>query len=217
MVPEVTAMVGCAQNRYHEFDVWGHTLAVVDAAPEALKLAAFFHDIAKPTTKGTHPCTGDATFYSHEVVGAEITYSRLAVLLPELAGITAHLVRHHYVRYDSTWDNTTVRRWVRKVCPENVSAILALARADIAGKGEAKEPLDAQLIDDLESRISALPPPLPPRKVLAVSGTDVMRVTGLSPGPLVGQTLRELELRVGSGELPNTTKALLAWLDRAKS
>src|SRR6266404_203920 len=50
VIPELLESVGFAQNRYHRWDVWRHTLRCVDAAPPDLivRLAALLHDVAKP-------------------------------------------------------------------------------------------------------------------------------------------------------------------------
>ena len=68
ILPSMARTVGVEQNEWHAYDVYQHTLATVDAAPAGdlvLRLAALFHDIAKPQTKdGPH-------FYRHEIVGEE--------------------------------------------------------------------------------------------------------------------------------------------------
>jgi tRNA nucleotidyltransferase/poly(A) polymerase len=68
--PEVAAGFGVEQNEWHAHDVYYHSLATLDAAPpgdQTLRLAALFHDVAKPQTKdGPH-------FYRHEIVGEDVT------------------------------------------------------------------------------------------------------------------------------------------------
>ena len=73
IIPELLPAFGCGQNKYHEHDVWCHTLLVTDATPntELLRLAGMLHDVSKPSVKGAHPVTGEATFYEHEKVGAD--------------------------------------------------------------------------------------------------------------------------------------------------
>src|SRR6202021_2872622 len=46
--PELGEAVGCEQNKWHAFDVWGHTMACLDACkPEpVLRVAALLHDVA---------------------------------------------------------------------------------------------------------------------------------------------------------------------------
>src|SRR5207344_2211850 len=128
LAPEFLPLEGCEQNRYHAFDVWGHTMRVLDAAPcadVALRFAGLFHDIAKPQTKGVHPTTGEATFYNHEEVGAEVTdgiLHRLKFSNEERERIVHH-VRWHLIPYEPGWSAAAIRRWVRRVGLANVPSI----------------------------------------------------------------------------------------------
>lgn len=217
--PEFLPTVGCTQNRYHGLDVWGHTTAVVDSVPVGnllLRIAALFHDIGKPATKGENPKTGQATFYGHEDVGAEMTEAILRRLTFSNTEITrvCHLVRHHLVRYEPGDSKASIRRWVRKAGPENVVSLLTLARADIAGKGNAAEPRDASAIDELEARLVDLKVEEIPTSAaqLAINGRDVMDHLGIGPGPAVGQHLKRLLDLVTEDPVANTRDALLSAL-----
>jgi tRNA nucleotidyltransferase (CCA-adding enzyme) len=158
LVPEMLPMRGCTQNRYHSYDVWNHSLAVLNSVPAGdtgLRFAALFHDIAKPATKGVHPVTGEATFYNHEEVGAEMTngiLQRLKFSNEERERIVHH-VRWHLIPYEPGMSAAAIRRWVRKVGLANVPSICALGRADIAGKGKLMEARGVAL-DELEARIA---------------------------------------------------------------
>ncbi len=72
--PELVEGIGVEQNEWHAYDVWGHSLADLDAAPAGdltLRLAALLHDVGKPRTKdGPH-------FYRHEFVGSEMARAML--------------------------------------------------------------------------------------------------------------------------------------------
>lgn len=77
IAPDLEKGIGMAQPQAHAYDVWEHLLRTVQHAadkkwPLELRLAALFHDIAKPHTKRSSP-KGALTFYGHEVVGARIT------------------------------------------------------------------------------------------------------------------------------------------------
>lgn len=216
-VPEFIPMCGCTQNRYHGFDVWGHTMAVLDAIPPGdpiLRMAALFHDIGKPATKGVNEKTGQATFYDHENVGAamaEPILRRLKFSNAEIERIT-HLVRHHLIRYEPGDSKAAIRRWVRKVGLEHVPSLLALARADIAGKGDAAEPRDTSAIDELEARLTDLKVEEVPTSTnqLAINGRDVMERLGIGSGPKVGEALRMLLDAVTEDPELNEREKLLA-------
>ena len=69
-------------------DVLTHTLAVVenvrpDAAPDfdfrRTRLAALFHDVGKPQTRGYQQGKG-VTFHHHDAVGARMTRKRMTAL-----------------------------------------------------------------------------------------------------------------------------------------
>lgn len=218
--PEFLPMIGCTQNRYHGFDVWGHTMAVLDAIPPGdpiLRMAALFHDIGKPATKGVNEKTGQATFYDHENIGAamaELILRRLKFSNAEIERIT-HLVRHHLIRYEPGDSKAAIRRWVRKVGLEHVPSLLALARADIAGKGNAAEPRDTSAIDELEARLVDIMAEKPPTSTnqLAINGRDVMALLGIGPGPRVGQVLRSLLDAVTEDPDLNEREKLLALVD----
>ena len=215
--PEMLPMYACHQNRYHAYDVWEHTLHVLDACPMAdpvLRLAALFHDVSKPETRAFSEKTGDVTFYDHENVGAvksdEIL--RRMCFSNEQRERAVHLVRHHLVRYDANWSNATVRRWVRRVGAEHVSALCELARADVVGKGPAKAAMDLELTNELARRVSSMPPIVTHETALAITGNDVMRELGIEPGPEVGRALRRLLELVTEDPECNSRDRLLAEL-----
>lgn len=213
--PEMLPMLGCSQNRYHEFDVWKHTLKVVDVCPSTdalLRLAALWHDIGKPQSKAFHPQHGDATFYDHEVIGADMTralMTRLHFSREETDRVT-HLVLNHFVRYDSSWSDAAVRRWIRRVKPENVEDLILLAMADIAGKGNAYVPLEINVMQELSQRVETVGTVPTEVNMLTVSGHDVMDTLGIPPGPRVGKILGELLERVTDNPSLNSRENLLS-------
>lgn len=216
-VPEFLPMLGCSQNRYHAFDVWEHTLHVMDACPVGdpiLRMAALFHDVGKPASKAIHPVTGDGTFYDHEVIGAELAHNILNRMKFSSADRdrVVHLVRHHFIRYESHWSNATIRRWVRRVGLGHVASLCVLARADIAGKGPAMMELEPKVINELESRIADLQVTevMPTSaKALAINGRDLMSHLGISSGPQVGRVLSALLEAVTDDPELNTRDRLL--------
>jgi tRNA nucleotidyltransferase (CCA-adding enzyme) len=213
-IPEMLPMIGCTQNRYHSFDVWKHSLVTMDACPEedpVLRWGALFHDIGKPKSKGVHPEHGDATFYDHENIGADMAIEilpRLRLSVDDQNRII-HLVRHHFIRYDKTWSASTIRRWVRKVGLDNVASLCTLARADIFGKGPA---IEKEVINELEAKIATMQvtETIPiSTKVLSINGHEVMTHLGIGQGPTVGKILTALlELVTDNPEI-NTKENLL--------
>jgi tRNA nucleotidyltransferase (CCA-adding enzyme) len=212
--PELLEQVGCQQNKHHAYDVWVHTLAVVDACPPnpVLRMAALLHDISKPETRAHSDKTNDFTFYDHEVVGArraEAVLTRLRFSNEERARIVA-LVRHHLVRYDESWSDATVRRWLKRVGPELVPDLLELSRADLLGKGRDVTE-DLRRMDELAAhvdRVVAQGAALTTRD-LAIDGHALMQELGLKPGPVLGMLLKQLLDEVVENPDQNTREALL--------
>ncbi|MCS6798496.1 MAG: HD domain-containing protein [Myxococcota bacterium] len=215
--PELAATSGCAQNRWHAYDVWRHTLVVLDAAPRdaVIRMAALLHDVGKPPTRAWSEARGDWTFHGHERVGAEIAdaWLRDYRFSNDERERIVHLVRHHLIRYEPSWSDAAVRRFVARVGPDHVEPLLALARADVTARGR---PVDDELrgLETLRARIAELGTRgLVARTAdLAIDGRDVMEALGIGPGPTVGLVLRALLERVLEEPELNERQRLLALL-----
>lgn len=213
---ELVPLIGCEQNRWHQYDVWMHSMVVLDNTPQdpVLRLAGIFHDVSKPATKGVNEKTGDVTFYDHENVGAGVADGILERMRfsTEHRQKAVHLIRHHLIPYQPGWAASAIRRWVRRVGSENVAPLLQLGRADILGKGQAAIEMRTDAIDELERRIAEMEiraPIATNTSALAISGADVMTSLGIPPGKRVGDVLRALlEMVTDEPEL-NTRDALL--------
>jgi len=215
VIPELLDSVGFAQNRYHRWDVWRHTLRAVDAAPPDLivRMAALLHDVAKPRSAAPKEgAPGEHTFYDHEKLGARMTeeiLQRLKFPRRETERV-ALLVAEHNWHFQPEWNDATVRRVLARVGVENLPALWALRRADLNARGRlVEEGLANQAAAEARfqrevDRASAL-------KVtdLAIGGEDVMRQLRIPPGRVVGQVLlRMLEYVLDDPDL-NTPEALL--------
>lgn len=195
--PEMIESVGCTQNKWHRFDVWGHAMACLDACkPDPiLRVAALLHDVGKPRSRAFSDKTNDYTFYEHERIGAEMAepiLARLRFSNEERAKIVA-LVRHHLICYEPSWSDAAVRRWLRRVTPEIAPDLYEIGFADAAGKGrDASE--DIQVIHELRARVEAMlaAGSAIAVKDLAVNGRDLMRELQLAPGRIIGETLERL-------------------------
>lgn len=213
--PEMIESVGCTQNKWHRFDVWGHAMACLDACkPDPiLRVAALLHDVGKPRSRAFSDKTSDYTFYEHERIGAEMAepiLARLRFSNEERAKIVA-LVRHHLICYEPSWSDAAVRRWLRRVTPEIAPDLYEIGFADAAGKGrDASE--DIQVIHELRARVEAMlaAGSAIAVKDLAVNGRDLMRDLQLAPGRIIGETLERLLEIVLDDPSANERERLLA-------
>lgn len=205
-LPELPAM-RLEQDPIHRHkDVLTHSIAVVRQAPPRLRvrLAALFHDVAKPKTRAFGP--NGVSFHHHEVVGARMTKERMRKLrFPnDMINDVSQLVYLHlrFHTYDMGWTDSAVRRFVRDAGPL-LEDLLSLTRADCTTRNRRKAEALGRRIDELEARIAALAE----QEELAsirpdLDGRAVMDHLGLGPGREVGEALRHLlELRLDRGPM----------------
>jgi poly(A) polymerase len=221
-LPELPAM-RLEQDPIHRHkDVLTHTLAVVenvrpagegDDAPSTrrpydfrlTRLAALFHDVGKPRTRGLQAGKG-VTFHHHDAVGARMTRARMEALRYSKADVEAvvELVALHlrFHTYALGWTDSAVRRYVRDAGPL-LGELNALTRCDCTTRNPKKALMLAKRMDDLEDRIAELAA----KEELAairpeLDGRQVMEQLGLEPGPQVGEAMNFLlEIRLEEGLL----------------
>ena len=160
LVPELPAL-RMEQDPIHKHkDVLTHTFAVVDKTSAQLhvRLAALFHDIAKPRTRSFEH--GGVTFRHHEAVGAKITRKRLRALGygDDMVVDVAELVRlsGRFKGYSEGWSDSAVRRYARDA-GHLLGYLNELVRCDCTTRNKIKVQRALHRdIDDLERRIREL-------------------------------------------------------------
>ena len=193
IIPELEEGYKITQNKHHIYECYEHYLRSLDYAAKKnfnkyVRLAALFHDIGKPKVKrGEGP---DATFYSHEIVGAKMTtqiLNRLKFPKKEIEKIVK-LVRYHLFYYNpGEVGESSVRRLVRQVSPENMVELLQVRQADRIGSGVPKaEPYKLRHLQYVIEKVSQDPISV---KMLKISGNDVMKILKIKSSPKVGQIL----------------------------
>ena len=213
IIPELEEGYGVSQNKHHIYDCYEHALRSLDYAAKKnygkhVRFAALLHDIGKPRTKrGEGP---DATFYGHEIVGAKMTaqiLNRLRYPKRDIEKIVT-LVRYHLFYYNvGEVGESSVRRLLRKVGPENIEELLQLRYCDRIGSGCPKaEPYKLRHLRYVIEKVSQDPISV---RMLKVSGNDVMEILKIKPGPKVGQVLDILLGEVLEDPQKNTKEYLM--------
>jgi len=212
IIPELGEGIGVGQNKHHIYEVFDHNVRALDYTAKnnyslIIRLAALLHDVAKPRTKIGEGA--DSTFYNHEIVGAKMAYQILDRLhfSKEIIEKTVHLVRYHLFYYNvGEVSEAGVRRFLRRVGPENIEDLIKVREADRIGSGVPKAiPYKLRHLLFMVEKVKQ--DPLSP-KMLAVDGKDVMEIAKIEPGPKVGQILSILLDEILENPEKNETKYL---------
>ena len=220
--PEAADLAGVEQRQeHHHKDVFLHTCQVVDNICTMtdnvyLRFAALLHDIAKPKTKKFIDGIG-WTFHGHEEIGARMVkhiFRRLKLPFDKVPYVEK-LVRLHQrpmQLVDETVTDSAVRRILFEA-GEEIDDLMTLCRADITSKNaklvkqySRNYDLVAAKMKEVEEkdRLRAFQPP--------VRGDEIMRITGLPAGKLVGVLKSHIEEAILDGKIPNEHDPALAYL-----
>jgi putative nucleotidyltransferase with HDIG domain len=212
VMPELLDGVGCGQNKHHIYTVYEHNVRALEYTAKQgysfeVRLGSLLHDVGKPRTKRGDGY--DSTFYNHEVVGAKmacIILDRLHFPKKTVEKI-AHLVRWHLFYYNvGEVTEAGVRRFVRKVGSEHIDDLLKVREADRIGSGVPKAvPYKLRHLMFMIEKVKA---DAIDTRMLALDGTDVMRLGGLAPSPKVGWILAIILEEVLDDPLKNTEDVL---------
>lgn len=208
IIPELEATVDCHQpGGYHAYDVFEHTVRIVDACPPrlALRLAALFHDVTKPHHKRVTE-TG-ATFYGHERSGAKVARKVLKHLCysNDIIKDVMTLVDRHM--FTTTVGPKGLRRFIRRIGQRLIPDLLDLRRADVIAQGMGGTTED---VDEMQQAIKDEIDRKPPfgRSDLTLDGKDLQRIFRLDPSPLIGDVIAHLMDKVLDNPDDNTPETL---------
>ena len=213
-LPELPALRLEHDPIHRHKDVLSHTIAVVENVTPLLgdfdfritRLAALFHDIGKPRTRGYQPGKG-TTFHHHDVVGARMTRRRMEALRYPTADIAAvselvflHL-RFHTYKMGWTRLGGAPLRARRRRAAHRAQRAHPLRLHDAATS--ARRPgcpggwTSSRRASTSWRRVRSSPPSAP-----SSTASQVMEHLGIGPGPLVGEALAHLlEIRLDEGEI----------------
>jgi len=209
-------MLHCGQNHYHDYDVWNHTVATVMAVPTKfpmVRLAAFFHDIGKPSVKVFDEKRNEHAFLKHDDAGAKVTHDVMTRMKfsNDDRDHVVHLVENHMHGYNHRSTDAAVRRFIRRIGAENLDEFFALRFADLAATRATGIPeQDRKLTEEFQQR-SIIQKDFTPKSsnALPVNGNDVQELRGIRPGREVGRVLQALLEHVLDHPEANDRDALL--------
>lgn len=212
VLPELLENYGVKQNKHHIYDCYTHALKALEYAAKKkfalhVRLAALLHDIAKPRVKMGEGL--NSTFYNHEVVGAKMAFqilNRLKFSSKEVESVV-RLIQYHMFYYNvDEVTESSVRRLLKNVGPENIGDLLQVREADRIGSGVPKaEPYKLRHLKYIIEKVSKDPISV---KMLKVNGKDIMDILGIPAGPKIGQILDVLLSYVLDDPKKNTKKVL---------
>ncbi|MBQ9959341.1 MAG: HD domain-containing protein [Oscillospiraceae bacterium] len=211
-MPQLLPMQDMPQhNPHHIHDLLHHTAAVVDAAPKdpALRLAAFFHDCAKPACFHLDE-KGVGHFYGHAQKSAALADELLRQLKAgnALREEVCTLVAGH--DDPMPLSDKVVRKRLSKYGETRFFRLLQLKEAD--DRGKAPDTMQQGLAHIHQLRETAA-------RLLKTEGCITLRTLAVNGGDLaamgysgkeIGKALQSLLNRVLEGKLANTRDALLA-------
>jgi len=232
LLPELSPLHGCAAGLDRP-DVWRHTVKTIEMSATRPRLPSFgtvrdrdelpllrwtlfLHDMAKPTTLVVEP-SGKPTFHGHEERGAAMADALLKRLRFEshTRRRITQLIRWH-LRPGHLADAGAPARGMRRLARDagdDLPLLCLHAACDAQGSGGSGDAARwrrmsrvLRTLPEIQSKLRALPDtPL-------LSGADVIRATGLTPGPRIGELLRKIAEARDDGRV-STRRQALAYLE----
>lgn len=192
ILPELTKGSGMKQPGHHIHDVFTHSVEALRHCKNKswlVRFATLIHDIGKPATYLER--NGKPTFYNHEVAGSRISKeiaNRLHFSKDDRDKLFM-LVRWHMFTVSEFLTDAAIRRFIRRVGPQNTADMLDLRIADRLGSGSKET---SWRLEEFKDRIIQVQKHTPSVNDLVIDGNDIMKILDIAPGPKIGKTLNQL-------------------------
>lgn len=191
-IPELAGLsrVHHARNDSGEAEtVLAHTISCVRCYPKGKfnydwigTLAMLFHDVGKLYTAEVY--NGTWYFYQHHRVGAEVTRKILRRLhmMPEDIELICHLV-HNHMRFQFMMTDRGIRKFMAQ---DDNARLIEMSRANIEARDDNYTAFNHnhKYLERAETPEQMLEPLL--------NGNEIMEITGIKPGPHVGDIRKAL-------------------------
>lgn len=213
ILPEFEKTFGVEQKspgRHHIYDVGTHCMNALKFCPSTdpiVRFATLIHDVGKALTY-KKLANGTITFYNHELVSARIA-KNIADRLRfsnEQKDKFWRLVRYHQFTVNENQTDSAVRRFIKNVTPQYINDMLDLRVGDRLGGGASET---SWRLEEFKKRLIEVQKQPFTVRDLKIDGNDVMKITGVKPGPKVGEILNKLFEEVIKNNMENEREALL--------
>jgi len=215
ILPEILELQGCEQPpQWHpEGDVFVHTRIMLGLLPDdaslPLVLSVLFHDIAKPATYTYDAEEDRIRFNGHDKVGAEMTEGilrRLRYSNDVIEAAVGSVERHMQFKDVQKMRTSKLKRFMARSTFDDE---LELHRVDCSSSNGLLD--NYEFLRKKAEEFAA--EPLIPERLL--DGRDLIE-HGWSPGPQLGEILKEIQDLQLEGEL-STREGALAWLEKRQA
>ena len=139
LIPELEKCKDFNQNNdWHIYDVYTHTLCVINYIPNklALRLAALFHDTGKPISyKEDENCTGH--FYGHWIESQKIfnNFASKNNVEKKLANLVSNLIYYHDINIGK-FNNEQIQKLYTIFTKDEIKMLYELKKADLLAQNE---------------------------------------------------------------------------------
>lgn len=205
-------------NSHHHLDLIHHlieTTRLIETTNPLLKLAAFYHDIGKPSTWTIEP-DGRHRFIGHDIKGAEIAKKELEKLkfsTKQIQYITKMIKYHIYPSSLMNCEDNkkAYARFVKKMGKDALD-VIKLAKADrLSARGEK---VTDKMVENNLSHLEKLKnyylevESMAQNPKALLDGREVMEILNLKPSKKVGEILENLKIAQLSGEILTKEEAI---------
>ena len=200
-------------NKYHIYDVFHHTLKVIDGVSnnKYLKLAALFHDIGKPEKFFTDE-EGVGHFYGHWETSAKIfkQYCKEYKVDKKTKDIVTSLIINHDRQLPSK--RSSMIKFLQEFNPEYLNLLFELKKADILAQNPIYHEQSLSKLQDDINRFTILinEEPVLNEKDLAIKGEDLISLG--YKGKEIGEIKKQILNAIINNKLNNNKENIIEYL-----
>ena len=199
IIPEYYELVDMKQNDYHEWDVYQHSLKVLENSPKRLevRLGALLHDIGKIRTRTDR--NGKVQFIGHEFESAKMSEDILRKLkystdiIKKVSTIVKGHMRTKQMGADAIKGSDKALRKLMNDIGEHMEDLLDLIHADNVSHGSPgwKHNMELQ-VDKIRERLKQLGD-FTGKLNMPIDGNKIMQMLNIKPGKDIGIIMNKVK------------------------